>query len=255
LNPDLLLLIAARRNNIELIKLLLTTWPDTDLNVSLPAAVENGSFKAVKYLISKGADPCSDDNILVYAAQSGSLSIFKYLVRLGCKVDFENDDTLMFAAMSGQIDLVEYLLDLGYPKIDSALTTAIDYRQLDLAQALIHRGANVETYRIEDLHFMVGNEMLDDILPFVLSKGVFSSERLVNPLNGAISIKRYDLVKLLISHGADTMTIKSVYLNDQLPEHIAYLLRLDPRLIAYMSAKTRKMLQDCGYNDSGLLAE
>ncbi|KGO62622.1 hypothetical protein PEX2_046480 [Penicillium expansum] len=122
-----LLVEAALRGDLKLVKLLLDWDPDIDpqdigLNASLQAAAMlKGNEEIVQYLLNRGADPNYIDYLeitpLMHASTSGSVSIVQILLK--CGVDLERKDHSGKTALNraagrwGSKEIVQLLLENG----------------------------------------------------------------------------------------------------------------------------------------------
>jgi hypothetical protein len=71
-------------------------------------AAAAGDLAKLKFLYKKMKCPLVEDEVIVSAAQSGSVPLLQFLVKEGCLID---DDTLATAASAGSIPVLEYLLE------------------------------------------------------------------------------------------------------------------------------------------------
>jgi ankyrin repeat protein len=121
---DVALVAAANVGNIAWMELLLDLGADIDLDTSffgspLHTATYAGHDTAVKFLLSRGADPNRNDGdagnlLLHYAAGAGHLSLVQLLLEMGSEPDSYNasgQTPLLLAAAAGHSDVVEFLLD------------------------------------------------------------------------------------------------------------------------------------------------
>ena len=92
--------------------------PDGETLLMIAARIDN--LVIVRYLLDRGADPNSNDwfdrNSLHLASQSGNVAIIETLLSCGLDIDSKDcsgDTPLIFAAASGKSKAVDYLLDEG----------------------------------------------------------------------------------------------------------------------------------------------
>jgi hypothetical protein len=71
-------------------------------------AAAAGDLAKLKFLYKKMKCPLVEDEVIVSAAQSGSVPLLQFLVKEGCLIA---DDTLAAAASAGSIPVLEYLLE------------------------------------------------------------------------------------------------------------------------------------------------
>jgi ankyrin repeat protein len=232
----------ASNGNISLVELVKSRWPDTNINIVLPGAIESGHFKLVKYLISIGVNLFNEDNtenLSLLAVGSGNLPLVKYLIRLGLILDLENEDTLAEAVSGGNLDLVKYLvINLNCKVGDISLYTALQYVYLDIAQYLIELGLEIKNDTLKYITYR-HEKFLTCALPFILSHKTFESSQLTKGLNDAISQRLHDVIDLLVKHGADLMTINKDYLSTSPTETINFLLQRESRLITLMASNPK----------------
>ena len=149
------------------------------------------------------------------AARIGDLAGLKTIVEAGG--DLESKDAsgwspLVRAAYEGHLDIVKYLLDTGVDAKStdgtSALFWAASEGRLGAVKSLVEAGADMNTqvgdYGQTPLAEAVGNNK-NDVASYLVEKGadvnLWDKEKWWSPLMSAAS--RLDLVKLLVSHGAD----------------------------------------------------
>ena len=154
---------AARRNNLEMVTLLLNAGANatavTRYRVTpLSLACENGNAAIIEKLLAAGADAnaSSEDgqSALMTAALNGNVDAVKTLIRHGAKVNpvepYKGQTALMWAAGEGNTEaaalLVEFGADLkakskaGY----TALLLAVLNNHIDTVKALAGLGGNIE---------------------------------------------------------------------------------------------------------------
>ena len=137
--------------------------------------VLNNNIELVKYLLDRGANISQFTWNL--ALEKGLLEMVHLLHESGVNLlEYEESRCLYYASKSTSIEMVKYVLNLiiilsktENLKDNSSLKVSINYRNLEITEILLQYGVQVD----------------EDILGIALSRGNF------------------DLVKLLISYGAD----------------------------------------------------
>ncbi|MGA2704320.1 MAG: ankyrin repeat domain-containing protein [Isosphaeraceae bacterium] len=123
----------------------------------LMVASLNGQLECVKLLITKGANPNSQDNELttplMYACHTyESLEVARILVRMGAQVDVQDKfgrTALMVASSNGLLDSVNILLsnsadpNIASANQETALTFAIVWNHPLVVKSLVESGANL----------------------------------------------------------------------------------------------------------------
>lgn len=135
---------------IALIYIVEGTKPTLDaLNMALDSAVQYGSPRAVKYLISKGADVNAyGGNVLISAARRGDLPMLALLDSVGGNIHAKNDQAFIEAAGEGHLDVVKYLVARGvdiHTRNDLAFIEASNSNRVGVVLYLISKGVNVRT--------------------------------------------------------------------------------------------------------------
>ncbi|MBV9575822.1 MAG: ankyrin repeat domain-containing protein, partial [Gammaproteobacteria bacterium] len=162
------LLCAIKRKQIETVKLLLTHYADTTLNVlwnygiltrmdaALHAAVKTGCIEIVAAILNDNANVnllCLKNNTaLHYATSLGDVNIVKLLAEKGANLNARNMEgmtPLHNAIEAGHIEIVAALLDAGADKNilnaenESPFTLALESHRDDIAKLLMEKGALV----------------------------------------------------------------------------------------------------------------
>lgn len=138
------LMIAAKRNNVEIMELLLSN--DADINIkgnrdmtALLIASQFGRIAAVKLLLQHDknkidltATDRSGNNALMYASMYGSLQIVELLMNAGININDKNSKqgtALLFGTLYGKVNLIEFLIKNGCDinSRDQHGNTALDF--------------------------------------------------------------------------------------------------------------------------------
>lgn len=83
-------------------------------NNTLCLVSREGHLKAVKYLISIGANPRTQNNYCVrQASKNGYLDVVKFLVFVGAEIGWQNNEAVRRASERGHLGVVRYLVSLG----------------------------------------------------------------------------------------------------------------------------------------------
>lgn len=141
------------------------------IDMALLEQVRSQRYDIVHFLLEKGA--FIHDRTLDMAVEKGDIKIIKLLLEYGAYLS----DCLIYASKHGNKELATWLISRGAPfysifEQESALSNAIYYGQLEMAQFLLDRG--------DDVHYE------DDL-----------------PLYFAVCRKHYDAIRLLLENGAD----------------------------------------------------
>ena len=151
-----------------------------DLPISMAILAEN--LEMVKLFVEHGSviDAPSEDVTppFVWAVQSGSLDILKFLVEKGAKLSFRSGKDMLLMAAQNNLDVFKYVLSLDFD------------------------GGNMPPGGNTALH-VVGNADAVDIL---LAAGYDPNKKNdagLTPLDCAISNAHYQKIKRLIAHGVD----------------------------------------------------
>jgi len=142
----------------------------------------------------------------------------------------------------------EYTLLLRFKLYYSALNEALYYSHLDIAKYLIDSGIQIKNNAIEYINFN-GEKFLTETLPFILSNKTFETSHLTNALDKVLSYKRYDVVDLLIQHGANLMNIDKTFLTMRPLERVIFLVQREPSLAQFVTPNILNKLRDKGYTD------
>lgn len=123
---DTILIFAAGKDDLELVKLLLDAGADSALEnnvgeTALMRAAMHGHYKVVDLLLARGANinqKSSQDlwTALMYAANNDHFEVVKLLLKAGAHIDAQNSDgdtALMIAVREGFVQIVRFLLEEG----------------------------------------------------------------------------------------------------------------------------------------------
>lgn len=216
---------AARKGNIQLVKLLIENGASINEQnnkgkTSLHLACENGDSDLIRFFITSGADiQVRDDHqntSLMIACQSGDLEKVKLLVN-NQNVNDKNDEDrtpLMFASKSGNAELVKILLEKG-ADIDakdtyrcSSLSLAIEYEHFDVVKSLIDAGVKIKRRDLDQILNLACLFGDDEKVKFCLEKGANVNNKFfrsgLTPLICAVNSRRnIDIINLLLEQNAD----------------------------------------------------
>ena len=231
-----LLHLACENGQIHLIKTLLKQKVNIDAKNSegfspIHVAAIKGNFEVTKLLLNDGANiEMKDDKRkstpFLYACQNGRTKIAKLLIEKGANTKAESSlgiGAMHFAAQSGNFDVVKILQDKGFDincttkSQETPLHYVLDHHRhpfgkvtstYDIVKALIQSGANVEQtgsyYDTPLKHAVMRHDK--QIIKLLISHGAnlnhgfhFNS----TPIHFAASWDRSEeIVKTLVEHGA-----------------------------------------------------
>ena len=123
------------------------------LNDLLMKYFEVGSFRAIKFLVEKGA------NVKLYgyiglekSASRGDIELVKYLVEKGAYIHADNDIALGWSAANGHLEVVKFLVEKGaniYAANDYALRWSAQNGHIEIVKFLVEKGANINVLSSE----------------------------------------------------------------------------------------------------------
>jgi ankyrin repeat protein len=199
-----------------------TCHADDNLDNRLASAVMGMDSEEVTGLLAQGANPNfkqSDRPLITWAAQSGALDIVNSL--LNSKADINAVDgigqtALMRAVDMGQTPVVKALLDakadvnLKTEDGKTALIIAVSNVKPEIVKALVDAGADVNAMTADNqfpalIAAQDGSEESKEIIAILASgkANLNASNAAYTPLSYAIEQGNKDLVKALVTAGAD----------------------------------------------------
>ncbi|WP_299682692.1 ankyrin repeat domain-containing protein [uncultured Dokdonia sp.] len=238
LSPELIT-SAVKGENLELSKILIEEG-NANANDAIQAAAETANVDITGYLLEKGAtadDALKDamettneeiilmlmektssisDNALSIASRKGNLNVVKYLSE---KKDFDIQKGLFDAIYYKQDDILEYLLAKGAKVSPELLKDAISVNYISGIKTLINNGVDVNhIYDTNETPLLIYVQEMaakdTQLITFLLEKGAD-----INATNGNgetamhIATRRgtafIELIKILISNEAD-LTMKTL---------------------------------------------
>ena len=170
------LTLAAQAGHDDIIRFFVSKeTKQSDLNYALHASINNCQFKAVKTLVSLGADvnfKLNNSYAWSDAVKKCNLDIVKFLINSGADINGKNHTgytPLHLAALEGKKDIAEFLIEHGaaldeVEHIDTALTMALEKGHYDIAKLLINAGAEVNVYFARALHLASNHKEIKDLL-------------------------------------------------------------------------------------------
>ncbi|CAG7925132.1 unnamed protein product [Penicillium olsonii] len=216
-NPDDMnpLTNAAWHGSSECVRLLLENGagPNPPGGSPLAGAVWNGELSCLQLLLENGADPNSaDESPLAKAADLGHLECIQMLLKHGADPNPSGVCPLLNAALKANVECVKLLLEGGADV--HCLAAAVLGGSVEVIKLMLEAGADVNAQLSEGefgsaLSLAVGNENASEaVARYLLEAGAdvnmkLENGRFANALAAAIQHDDRDIVKLLVSHGAD----------------------------------------------------
>ena len=230
--------IAVAKNNLEMIKLLIAKGADVKTvdrngNTLLFQAGAIGDLNTIETLVNAGIDVNRRNN----QNQTALFEVFKntryqqvqeiteFLMVKGAEINIKDNQgiNILFMAVSSRnipYSVIKLLLDKGVEidvqnsRGETPLLRAIAYKNWQVAQLLIDRGANVNIrsmdYRQTPLSMAVGENNLEMIELLIAKKADvnFKDSRGNTPLMTAVYSRnrnglKLEIIQLLIANGAD----------------------------------------------------
>ncbi|XP_074554673.1 ankyrin repeat and SOCS box protein 15b [Halichoeres trimaculatus] len=237
--------IAAEYGNAEALEILIQHGGDVNARATngdtvLYDASGNGNLDCIKLLLEHGANP----NVASYACQlpihraayEGHILALRTLIPITTKraIRLSGQNPVHSAADGGQAECLELLLQKGYD-VNALLDTHISENYSDL--------------RKSPLYFAVCNGDIT-CAEMLLAAGARTDLDPLRCILVAVRAERYELVRLLLSYGAEVNCYFSAICNTQFPTALQYSLK-DPvmmRLLLNSGYQADKCFQCChGY--------
>ena len=177
----------------------------------LLSRVAKGNINANDVRQAANVNASLRQRLLYLAAENGCIDFVKYLVSRGADVNGgDSHDLLSGAIKNGHIDVVEYLIshgtDVGASLRQRLLYLAAENGYIDFVKYLVSCGADVKGGRYHDIVgwdcHSFSNGDYHDFFDWGYH-GFFDGVRYDFPLSGAAKNGHIDVVKYLVSHGAD----------------------------------------------------
>jgi ankyrin repeat protein len=162
-DKDWLLNKASYKGHIQIVKYLLETYKNTDINNFIIRASEGGHMQTVKYLLETYKN-ININNLDMYGysslhfASKSNYEITKILLEYGAHVNIigHNNFTPLYFAINGKnLEIIKLLIENGANVnilvIDniSPLHISININRKDITEILINNGANINTIDID----------------------------------------------------------------------------------------------------------
>lgn len=179
------------------------------------ACCSNGDLNAVKYLVSKGADLKKVGSMALWRAViSTNAKLIKYLL-VESNADISVDDcydSFIAACENNRTDIVKIMIDYGFNVNGNddytPLMVSIREECLDVAKLLIKHKANVHIKSDGKtvLHMACEDDKSTEVVALLLKNDANVNEQTeedeMTPLHYACENMNFDIIKLLIKHGA-----------------------------------------------------
>ncbi|CAJ1054928.1 ankyrin repeat and SOCS box protein 15b isoform X1 [Xyrichtys novacula] len=239
--------IAAEYGNTEALEILIQHGGDVNAQATngdtvLYDAAGNGNLDSIKLLLQHGANP----NVASYACQlpihraayEGHILALRTLIPITTKkaIRLSGQNPVHSAADGGQAECLELLLQKGYD-VNALLG--------------MHISENYSDLRKSPLYFAVCNGDVT-CAEMLLTAGARTDLDPLRCILVAVRAERYELVRLLLSYGAEVNCYFNAICNTQFPTALQYCLK-DPvmmRLLLNSGYDAYKCFQCChGYSE------
>lgn len=159
-------------------------------------AVKNNDDETIKYLIELGGNEW--DLALLYAASNGNMDFVDFFLQKGADVNYG----LAGASLKGDIKLINYFLDKGAEDLNDAVAYASKGGSSETVSHLVNKALekDIDINWNRALNNAAGKGNLNLVEYFIDVKG---ADDLNNAMTSAIIGNHHDVVKYLISKGAN----------------------------------------------------
>ena len=181
----------------------------------------NGNLENIKLFVKGGMDvnARSNETALTAASYYNKMDVVKYLVENGAKVNNGSyyDEPLIAAVRGGSFEITKYLVEhggdvniVGYAYV-TPLFVAAEKGQAEIAEMLIKNGADVHymqpntgyTPLMAAAYVISGNLPVVEVLVKAGANVNYKIATGMSVLDWAISRRKFDVAKYLVSQGAD----------------------------------------------------
>jgi ankyrin repeat protein len=239
LSPEVLIRAASSRDT-QVLAALLARNPDVnaaeaDGDTPLIMAAFMGTHDSVKLLLDSGARVNQTNargwTALMRASFRGDLPMMKLLLERGADVNAgAHEMSLIWAAENGHLDAVNLLLDAGADvkaekgtPIRTALSAAVERREIEVAETLLKRGADVDAGHPLGIAAWRGDLALVTLL---MDAGASLVRGQLPVLASAASSGRIEVVEALLARGARPLPPALHHAaSEGVPEIVAALLK------------------------------
>ena len=220
---SILILIAAHRNDVEMMDYLITMGIDIDSckEILFPIEIWYKNKTYIKILLEKGIDVNYDNGILLHHfCTEPDHEFFIYLISMGAIVNVRNGTLLERASSAGNYKIVSVLLENGLsPDCDgNALASAVINGYFDIVKLLVEFGANININGKNNPLFLSIKYSHDDIILFLLQNGIDVKQFNLMSIEEVTSfdvVKSPDeVVKLLVENNIDPTQVIKLLLTD-----------------------------------------
>lgn len=229
-------LTACHEGNIEEIKLMIENKANVNGDCDSPImwACEDGHINVVKILLeNKASANGNGDYPLPCAASQGHVKIVEMLLDYGADIHANRSDALTEACHKGRTEVVKLLLerkadinaDDGF-----ALTRAATRNRLETVKFLIENKADVNASQSQALTWTCSEKVSIDVVKYLLDNKADVNASNNFSLKNALDYSTPELVKLLITYGADYTSFPQVTSEHLYPRKLAILPLLHERL-------------------------
>ena len=138
--------------------------------------------------------------VLIYAAKYGWSNILKCLIEDGIDVNAQDGTPLVEAAQAGHYDMVKILIEHGGDKnLMGSLYVVERSGHYDVVKFLLEHGAHKKS---ADALVIAGKASREKIVSYLTELGFDMNQLYLTEIYLAVSKGRYNIVKILIEHGA-----------------------------------------------------
>ncbi|XP_057319242.1 ankyrin-3-like [Microplitis mediator] len=220
-----ILKVAVKKDNFELMRILVDAGSNVNYGSPLHEAIENNNYEIVKYLITNGANGSSVNSLirrvrritpLQRAVGKGNQKIVKLLIEYKADVNdrpfFPKSACLITAIENNNFEMLEILTHTNDAEINPLvgqppLHAAVHKNNYKMTEYLINKGARVNTSYDDKipLHIAVGCQN-KEIVKLLIKNNAdvdFITESGVTALGIAVEKESLELVKILLDTGAN----------------------------------------------------